>query len=112
MTGLHGKWLDQTLEQRDIKTWLLQQTHIKELMKADLLTDKDVDHVANCIHHIYGWYHGKQNLGHFLTAIVENNLMEACGRADTANTLCLPIYAMYLYNYAPDDYKQKAKPLE
>jgi hypothetical protein len=39
--------------------------------------------------------------GDFLTAVLSNDLMEACGRADYANRHCLFNYATFLYNYAP-----------
>lgn len=41
--------------------------------------------------------------GSFLFAVVSNDLMEACGRADHENAQALPAYAVYLYNYAPSD---------
>ena len=39
--------------------------------------------------------------GGFLTAVIENDLMEAVGRADEENLKNLPAYAAYLYNVAP-----------
>ncbi len=39
--------------------------------------------------------------GHFLTAVVENDLFEACNRADAENRLLLAEYVKWLYNYAP-----------
>jgi len=39
--------------------------------------------------------------GHFLTAVLENDLMEAIARADETNVQCLKAYAMWLYNQAP-----------
>lgn len=39
--------------------------------------------------------------GDFLMAVLENNLMEATGRADDENLANLPAYAAYLYNDAP-----------
>jgi hypothetical protein len=39
--------------------------------------------------------------GDFLTAVLENDLKEAVGRADDANLQCLPAYVGYLYNEAP-----------
>lgn len=39
--------------------------------------------------------------GDFLTAVLENNLKEACGRADSINAQYLVQYVTYLYNYAP-----------
>ena len=39
--------------------------------------------------------------GSFLTAVFENNLSEAVGRADEENMENLPAYAAYLYNEIP-----------
>lgn len=36
--------------------------------------------------------------GSFLTAVLENNLMEACGRADDINRGALFTYCSFLYN--------------
>ena len=44
--------------------------------------------------------HGEA-VGHFLTAVLENNLKEAVGRADSENLVVLPAYVGYLYNEAP-----------
>lgn len=41
--------------------------------------------------------------GSFLTAVLENNLMEAVGRADSTNSMRLKDYAQFLYNGAPAD---------
>lgn len=40
-------------------------------------------------------------LGGFLTAVVENNLSEAVGQADSQNAPLLRDYVMYLYNECP-----------
>lgn len=42
-----------------------------------------------------------RELGGFLSAIFENNLVESCGRADPTNIQCLEAYAGLLYNYVP-----------
>lgn len=39
--------------------------------------------------------------GSFLSAVLENDLNEAFGRADTANRYCLDEYVNLLYNFAP-----------
>ena len=39
--------------------------------------------------------------GNFLTAVLQNDLREACGRADKENIRNLPAYVAYLYNEAP-----------
>jgi len=43
----------------------------------------------------------KRPVGGFLTALLENNLMEAVVRADHANRLALPSYAAYIRNEMP-----------
>lgn len=39
--------------------------------------------------------------GSFLTAVLENKLVEAAHQADNQNMNALPAYANFLYNYAP-----------
>ena len=39
--------------------------------------------------------------GDFLTAVIDNDLREACGRADDENLRNLPAYVYYFYNEAP-----------
>lgn len=39
--------------------------------------------------------------GHFLTAVLSNDLFEACARADDDNKRALCDYVFFLYNYAP-----------
>ena len=40
-------------------------------------------------------------VGNFLTAVLTNNLKEACNRADDTNIRLLPNYVSFLYNQAP-----------
>ena len=39
--------------------------------------------------------------GDFLRAVLENDLMGACGRADAMNIMLLPTIASYVYNRMP-----------
>ena len=39
--------------------------------------------------------------GGFLRAVLENDLMEAFGRADQTNALCMKNIVSFIYNYAP-----------
>ncbi len=39
--------------------------------------------------------------GSFLTAVLNNDLKEAIGRADNVNKNCIKSYVLWLYNYAP-----------
>lgn len=40
-------------------------------------------------------------VGGFLTAVLANDLFEACGRADEYNAPCLPAICVYIYNTLP-----------
>ena len=40
-------------------------------------------------------------VGDFLTAVLEHDLMKACGRADDENLANLPAFCAYLYNEMP-----------
>lgn len=40
-------------------------------------------------------------VGHFLTELLSNRLVEAFGRADERNLACMHLYAQFLYNEAP-----------
>jgi hypothetical protein len=42
-------------------------------------------------------------VGHFLTAVLSNDLYGAAGRADPSNAVALADYAKVLYNDAPPD---------
>lgn len=41
--------------------------------------------------------------GHFLMAVLANDLTEACGRADDSNRVALADYISVLYNHAPSE---------
>lgn len=41
--------------------------------------------------------------GGFLEAVINNDLSEACGRADENNIQILPAIVAYLYNHAPTE---------
>jgi len=41
--------------------------------------------------------------GHFLTAVITNNLLEAVSRADCTSIKSLPDIVKFFYNYAPGE---------
>jgi hypothetical protein len=49
------------------------------------------------------WVDHAEPIGGFLRAVLENNLKEACGRADSSNLANLPAFVSWLYNEAPSD---------
>ena len=50
---------------------------------------------------IIRYYENGLSPGHFLTAVINNDLKEACARADETNKYCLHKYVMWFYNQAP-----------
>jgi len=73
------------------------------------LTPEELDHVAMCCEHISRWYYEGYPLGHFLTAVVRNDLMEAVFKADYINSRALKLYAWFLTWCLPADWRDKAK---
>jgi len=73
------------------------------------LTPDELDHVAMCMSHIRRWYYEGYPLGGFLRAIVNNDLLEACFRADDVNIRALKLYAYFLTWGMPGDWRQKVK---
>lgn len=56
------------------------------------------------------YFNDHESGGHFLTALLENDLMEAINRADNTNQKAIPAYAKWLYNWADlKAYGSKAK---
>jgi len=72
------------------------------------LTPDELDHVAMCMEHIQRWYYEDYPLGGFLTAVVRNNLTEACFQADDVNIRALKLYSYFLTWDLPADWRQKA----
>jgi len=106
------KFVEKKLTTDDINKWLREQGQIKFLCEKEALTEDNLTHIAKCMHSIYLAYHNiipPTGLGHFLTAIIQNDLAEACRRADRTNRLVLPLYAMFLYNCVPIDYREKMR---
>lgn len=49
------------------------------------------------------WIEDGKAPGHFLSALLNNNLKETFARADDVNAAHVRNYIRYLYNYAPSD---------
>jgi hypothetical protein len=50
---------------------------------------------------IIRYYENGQPPGHFLKAVIDNDLRGAIERADDTNVHCLKNYIMWFYNHAP-----------
>jgi len=94
------------MEQSDIRQWV--EANAKGLMPEIPLSPDEVEHVSMCLEHILKWYHEGYPIGHFLTAVVKNDFSGACIRADDVNRKALYLYALFLANKIPFDYRDKA----
>jgi len=90
----------------DIRKWVGENA--KALMQSTHFSISDLDHITMCMEHIYAWYHYDYPVGGFLTAVLKDNFMEACLHADDINRKALYLYALFLANKIPSDYKRKA----
>ena len=50
---------------------------------------------------IHAWVELGREPGHFLTAVLKNDLKEAVAHGDEVNTRALPGWVMFLHNYCP-----------
>jgi len=73
------------------------------------LSPEELDHVAMCMDHIQKWYYEDYPLGHFLSAVVNNDLVNAVFQADSINSKVLKLYAYFLTWNLPSDWRVKAK---
>ena len=94
------------MNQLEIRQWV--ELNAKSLMLETQFTLAELDHIAMCLHHIYRWYHEGYPIGDFLTSVVRNDFTEACLRADDVNRRALYLYALFLANKIPFDYRDKA----
>lgn len=74
----------------------------RELTVKALLKKLEDTKIPRYMHHTLAYYiaEGKPT-GHFLTAVLTNDLKEACNRADDDNKDRLYDYVFFLYNNAP-----------
>jgi len=77
--------------------------------ESEGLTPEEFKHVVDCLQALSNRYWENIPCGHFLTAIINNDFGEACGRADNTNRKVLTIYDKFLFNCIPADYKEKLR---
>ncbi len=82
--------------------------YVEDNNETDLRSD-ELDHVAMCMEHIQKWYYEDYPLGHFLTAIVNNDFINAVFQADAINIKALKLYAYFLTWNLPADWRKKGK---
>lgn len=58
---------------------------------------------AHTINGLVSWVYDGNMPGGFLQAVLDNNLIEALGRADSENIVALDAIARFVYNWCPMD---------
>lgn len=83
------------------KEWVTDNA--QGLMPDQHFTEEELAHITMCCEHLFEWATHDRPVGHFLTAIVNNNFIEACIQADDVNRRALYLYAMFMLNRMPAD---------
>jgi hypothetical protein len=65
------------------------------------LKEEDLEHVEYCLKVLINFYRGEDPGGHFISAVVRNDLLDAVAHADGANSKALRMYALFIYNHIP-----------
>lgn len=104
------------LEKDQIQAWVTENIPEERIYLITTVTDKTekevIYHVTTCIHHLVLWYNEpKAYIGKFLRYMLLNRFTDTIRMADSTNKRLLDVYATFLYQYMPSDYKQKAKDL-
>lgn len=94
------------LDETDIRGWVERNAVV--LLPDARFTSEEIDHIAMCLHHIYRWYNEGYPIGGFLSAIVRNDFLGTCLRADSVNQRALYLYALFCANKIGVDYQDKA----
>lgn len=95
-------------EESEIRKW------VKGESEGEHLSVEETAHVVLCLRDIVLWYGGGlpgYELDPFMVAVVKNDFTMACAQADDINKKVLPLYAKFLFNNLPGDWREKAKKL-
>ena len=94
------------MEKHEIEEWISRQY----VFEAEGLDSGEIEHVARCMSDIVQWYRVKQPiLGGFTRAVVLNDFVMACRKADDVNLKALRLYALFVTNCLPVGYRKLAQ---
>lgn len=86
---------------KTIAEWVKENA--EGLMPDTHFSNDDLQHITMCCERLFEWAMNGGDLGHFLTAVKDNDFIEACIRADGVNQRALYLYAMFMLNRMPTD---------
>lgn len=98
--------------EEEVKIWVEEELAALE-GEAIILGYRERACIVQCLWGIMQWYVTKNSsyLSNFTEAVVTNDFREACFIADSTNAKVLPLYARFLYNCMPADYRELAREL-
>ena len=100
---LHHKWLSGEISRSDVEAWLDYMIENNCPVRFDTL---DVGHVADGIMSIYNFVTHGHPPGHFVSAVLRNDLVGAALSADRDNRQALWLYAAFLHHVAPGNWRE------
>lgn len=89
---------DVDLDGLDIREWVVSNVG---LLPGITFTLDDIDHLVLCLGHLRRHYTEGYPIGHFLTAVADNDLSDTVFRADDVNRKALLLYVLFLANKLP-----------
>ena len=90
------------MTKEEIREWVEGELEYEGLLPEDTL-----NHLTMCLEHITFWYNKGYPIGSFLTAVLQNDFMRATCLADDINRKYLYVYAKFIYDRLPADYKER-----
>jgi len=100
---IHRKWDDRSLTRQDILAYLNRNVFT---VRDDKPSDAEAHALAGMCYALYSWSIGEGSLGHFLTAVKNNDWAGICDHGDTLNSRYHWVYRMFLYNCAPGNWRE------
>lgn len=81
-----------------IREWVVSNV---KLISDITFTLDDIDHIVLCLGHLRRHYTEGYPIGHFLSAVADNDLSKAVAKADNVNRRALYLYVLFLANELP-----------
>lgn len=105
---------EREINKEQLRTWAINQIPEERIDLITIVTDKTeeeiINHVTTCLEHLCRWYNDPTAyIGKFVRYLLLNDFTSTVGMADSVNTRLLDVYATFIYQYLPGDYKEKAK---
>lgn len=101
--------MNRLMENSQIREWLERELPEKTREERNM-KEEDLNEIERLLKDLNDWYYDPvhTSLGHFLTYVVKNDFVNASCQADSTNVKALDVYARFVYNRLPKDWRSKA----